>query len=256
MLPETLLFDLDDTILRFSAGQPDAWRLALRECLSQRDDHDALLRAIRVASDDYWSDAGRAHLGRLDLYRARRDVAVRACAQFDVSVAVAHALADVMTDTKEAHVRPFDGAIEAVEELSRRGHRLALLTNGGALFQRRKLERFSLEQYFELVLVEGELGFGKPDPRVFQVALRHFRLEPHAAIMIGDNLEADIGGAQAVGLRTVWHDAYDVGLPERPSPQPDVVVRSVSELLSFPCVDNAAERSEDRPPGRAVRAGF
>ena len=47
----------------------------------------------------------------------------------------------------------------------------------------------------------------------------------------GDNLEADIAGAHAAGIPTVWHDALGVGLPPAPLVRPDRVVRSLSELL-------------------------
>ena len=124
-------------------------------------------------------------------------------------------------------------AIEALHTLRERGHRLGLLTNGCSAFQRRKLLRFELEPLFELILVEGELGYGKPDRRVFQRALAHFGSAPAETCMIGDNLEADIGGAQALGMLGVWHDAHGQGLRPLPEPRvvPDRVITRLSELL-------------------------
>ena len=49
--------------------------------------------------------------------------------------------------------------------------RLALVTNGAASLQRQKIARFELEPLFDLILVEGELGFGKPDERIYRLAL-------------------------------------------------------------------------------------
>jgi putative hydrolase of the HAD superfamily len=138
-----------------------------------------------------------------------------------------------VTDRKEAHVHPFDGAVETLQVLRERGHRMALLTNGSALFQRRKLQRFSLEPFFELILIEGELGYGKPDPRVFRAALDFFATPPGSVWMIGDNLEADIAGAQQLGIDGVWHDPDGRGLPERPPAVPRRVIRQVSELLEL-----------------------
>jgi putative hydrolase of the HAD superfamily len=230
-LPEVLLFDLDDTLLRFTAGQPDCWQLALELHLPDHADHTALLEAIRAEGSDFWAPAERAFWGRQNMHAARRLIACAALASRGVSLAICHRIADEMTDRKEALVRPFDGALETLATLRERGHRLGLLTNGSAEFQRRKLQRYALEPLFELVLIEGELGYGKPDPRVFERALRFFGVRPSETCMIGDNLEADIGGAQAAGIPTVWHDAHGLGLPKAPLVRPDRIIRHLNELL-------------------------
>jgi HAD superfamily hydrolase (TIGR01549 family) len=231
-LPEVLLFDLDDTILRFSAGQPNCWQLALELHVPDRADHAALVTAIELEGTDFWTPPERAFWGRQNMHAARRLIACSALANHGISLALCHRIADEMTERKEALVRPFDGALEALQALRRRGHRMGLLTNGSAAFQRRKLTRFELEPLFDLVLIEGELGYGKPDRRVFDAALAHFGAHAEACTMIGDNLDADIAGARSRGIRAVWHDAHGVGLPERVAVMPDRIIRSLNELLS------------------------
>jgi putative hydrolase of the HAD superfamily len=233
-MPRVLLFDLDDTILRFTTGQPNFWLRALQRHLPEAVDRHAQLHVqIEALNHEYWSEPERAFRGRQDMHGARRAVARAALEPAGVSLELCQRIADEMTDHKEALVRPFEGAIAALGVLRERGHRLALLTNGSALFQRRKLQRFALEPLFELILIEGELGYGKPDARVFQAALDHFAVQPQDAWMIGDNLEADIAGAQQLGICGVWHDAEGRGLPEQPPAVPERVIRQVAELLSL-----------------------
>ena len=74
-LPSVLLFDLDDTILRFTAGQPNFWALALQEHLPERTDQGSLLAAIQAASDQFWEPAERAFWGRQNMQEARRSIA-------------------------------------------------------------------------------------------------------------------------------------------------------------------------------------
>jgi putative hydrolase of the HAD superfamily len=231
-LPRVLLFDLDDTILRFSAGQPNCWQLALELHAPARSDHASLLRAIEVSSSEFWALSSRAFWGRQNMHAARRLIACSALAAHDVPLADCHRIADEMTERKEALVRPFDGALEALEALRQRGHRLGLLTNGSGLFQRRKLARFALEPLFDVILIEGELGYGKPDRRVFERALEFFDVGAVGACMIGDNLEADIAAARGLGIPAIWHDAYGVGLPARGEADPDRVIGSLNELLA------------------------
>jgi len=233
-MPQVLLFDLDDTILRFTSGQPNFWLRALERHLPQAvERHVALLAQIDAVNHEYWSEPERAFRGRQDLHDARRWVARAVLEPEGVAPELCQCIADEVTEHKEAHVHPFEGAIATLGVLRERGYRLALLTNGSALFQRRKLQRFALEPLFELILIEGELGYGKPDARVFQAALDHFGVEPREAWMIGDNLEADIAGAQQLGICGVWHDPEGRGLPERPPAVPQRVIRQVAELLSL-----------------------
>lgn len=235
MIDRILCFDLDDTLLRFSAGQPDFWVTALEQELEATHDRAALRRAIDPVSDTFWSDPLRAFHGRLNMHAARREIALTALAPLGVAHERCLRIADHVTDRKEEHVRPFDGAIETVRALREQRYRLALITNGSSAFQRRKIERFGLGELFELILVEGELGFGKPDARVFRRALAHFGVPAERVWMIGDNLEADIHASQQQGFHAVWHDAYGAGLPSDARCVPNQIIGSVTELPQLLC---------------------
>jgi putative hydrolase of the HAD superfamily len=231
-LPRVVLFDLDDTLLHFSAGQPDFWRLALERFLPAREDHAALLAALASASSDFWGEPERAFWGRQNMIEARRRVARAALATSGVERSLCERIADEMTEQKESQMRLVAGALETLAALRERGHRLALLTNGCSTFQRRKLARFELEPLFELILVEGELGYGKPDRRVFEAALRQFDARADEACMIGDNLDADIAGAQVLGISAIWFDAHGTGFKPGERRAPERVIVRLSELVS------------------------
>jgi putative hydrolase of the HAD superfamily len=230
-LPRVLLLDLDDTILHFDAGQPNFWQLAVQLHLPGHEAQAQLVAAIEAEARTFWSAPERAFWGRQNMHAARRLIADTALGALGVDLDVRGRIADQVTDQKEAEVRLIDGAVETLERLRARGHRLALLTNGSSLFQRRKLARFGLEGWFERVLIEGELGYGKPDRRVFGMALADLGVSADEAWMIGDNLEADIGGAQALGITGVWVDSHGTGLPESPPAVPRHRIRRLSELL-------------------------
>lgn len=233
-LPEVLLFDLDDTLIHFSVDQPDYWRLALEAHLpGELAQSDLAERAGAIARVNaaFWADDARAFWGRLNMWEARRIVARQALAADPVELA--ERIADSMTRSKEAGVRPFDGAVATLRQLVGQGHRLGLLTNGSSRFQREKLRRCALGSFFELILIEGELGFGKPDARVFERALEFFGRAPGDVCMIGDNLSADIAGAQRVGLRAVWHDGGRRGLPSGLGVIPDATIHRVAELAQL-----------------------
>ena len=132
---------------------------------------------------------------------------------------------------RDEAVTPFRGALAALERLRGRGVRLALLTNGSTEKQWEKIRRFGLAGFFDHIQVEGDLGFGKPEARAFRYALSAVDVRPEETWMVGDNLLADIDGAQRAGIFAVWCDAHGNGLDTRAGVTPDRIVHSLDELL-------------------------
>ncbi len=66
--------------------------------------------------------------------------------------------------------------------------------------QRSKINRFGLADLFDLILIEGEVGFGKPDPRVYERALESLGVAAGDTWMVGDNLEWDVAEPQRQGI--------------------------------------------------------
>jgi len=93
----------------------------------------------------------------------------------------------------------------ACESLARIGaqYRLGMVTNGSSVTQRAKLCALGLEGLFDPLIISEEVGFRKPDPRVFRLAIASWGLLPEAVLFVGDDPVADIAGATAVGMRTL-----------------------------------------------------
>ena len=125
----------------------------------------------------------------------------------------------------------FPKAKETLEYFKSKGVGLCLMTNGGAEQQRSKIKRFGLEGIFDVILVEGEIGFGKPDSQVYGMALDSLKLEPNTVWSVGDNLEWDVWGPQQLGIYGIWNDVKKLGLPNSPKIIPDRIVRSIAELV-------------------------
>jgi putative hydrolase of the HAD superfamily len=124
---------------------------------------------------------------------------------------------------------PLPEVTSLVDRLAR-DFRLAVVTNGSALNQRRKLQRIGLVEYFEHVVISGEAGFEKPDRRIFGLALKMIQVCPEETLFVGDDPMRDILGASQAGLTTCWirgNQVFPEGLP-----QPDIVVDHLTELES------------------------
>ena len=98
-----------------------------------------------------------------------------------------------------------------------KGITLGIITNGTSEHQRMKFHALGLGRWIpeERLLVTGDIGINKPDPAVFQEAVRRMRLDLRETWYVGDTYEHDIAGAKAAGWNTVWLDRgkREEGLP-------------------------------------------
>jgi putative hydrolase of the HAD superfamily len=234
VLPQTLLLDLDDTILDDTGARDRCWEVACDEAAARHGvDRDELLRSIFEVRDWFWADAERHREWRQDMSGAWREVARLALERLGIEDdALAAELGDRNAALREELRELLPGAVETLEILRERGVTLGLITNGAADAQREKLERFALAAHFSYIGIEGEVGHGKPHRRAYEAALEALAAEPATTWMVGDNLEWDVAGAQALGIRGIWLDKHGDGVPPGADVEPDAVVRSIAELLA------------------------
>ena len=225
-----IFFDLDDTLVEDNGPAVEAcW---LDACAEAAELPQAELRqAIREISAWYWSDPDRHRIGRSDLLAATVEVVGRALAQLGApDDELARRLAVRYRALRDERLALLDGAVETIAALGAAGYTLGMITNGAALAQRAKIERFALAAHFAYIGIEGEAGVGKPDAEAYRRALRAVGCEASAAWMVGDNLAWDIIAPQRLGLRTVWIDRHGDGLPAGVEARPDHTVACVLEL--------------------------
>jgi putative hydrolase of the HAD superfamily len=207
--PLALLVDLDDTIVSDSVRAGFNWAAAVEAAAAVVPfPAEAVLRAIEIERDWYWSDPERNRVGRCNLIAARRSIvtaAIRRAAipEADIPTAVAAIVAAYGART-EADRGPFPGALDALRTFRELGIKLALVTNGAAEVQRAKIERFGLAALVDVIVVEGECGLGKPEPGVYAHALASLGVSAADAWMVGDNLDWDVVAPRRLGMRGIW----------------------------------------------------
>jgi putative hydrolase of the HAD superfamily len=113
-------------------------------------------------------------------------------------------------------------------------YRLVLVTN---VWSRKSkyveaLKRAEVFTLFDAVVFSSDGCTVKPSPALFQRAIASLGVERSEALVIGDSLRCDIGGASASGLRSIWIDPANLG-PSSVGPQPHAWIRSLRELTSI-----------------------
>jgi HAD superfamily hydrolase (TIGR01549 family) len=98
-----------------------------------------------------------------------------------------------------------EDALPTLETLRSQGYRLALISNTSDDRNVQTLvDRFGFRPYFDAIITSAALGVRKPDPRIFQAALDQLASAPQHAAMVGDMPEADILGADQLGMFSIW----------------------------------------------------
>ena len=214
MILKAALFDLDGTLYdrdalvhRLFAEQFDAFKPQLNAIPP-----DTFISRL-VALDDHG-------------YRDKRDVYRIAGAEWGFASDLCGLLENDFWNRYDGHCVLDADVRNTLETLRARAVKTALVTNGGADRQRRKIDALGLSSSFDAILISEVEGVRKPDPEIFGRALARCGVDASAALYVGDHPDVDIGGALGAGLHAVWKAVpywfctYDVP-----------VVRQLSEIL-------------------------
>jgi len=121
---------------------------------------------------------------------------------------------------------------------------IAVVTDAQTANARGEMHQVGLLDLFDPVVVSGDHGFRKPDPRLFRLALDALGVAAPDAVYVGNDLYRDVFGAREVGMRTVLFDS-EQGTKEHPGTTPDHTITDHRELLDLlglprPAADGAS----------------
>lgn len=249
----TILLDLDDTILSDDVATDLAFMATAEHAASKIDiDPQGLISAIHATSREIWQQGPfpewlhgigtseieglRARFDGEDHHWAtmrdwgpgfRRQSWMRALESLGVGDASLAAELDAMFERERAAANPWcPGGEEALKQLASM-YRLGMVTNGIPDVQRTKIEHTGIEQYFDAIVISGELAIGKPQLEIYQHALDQLGASSAETIMVGDSFPRDVLGAQAFGMRAVW---ISMGRQQPDGGDPWMTVESLAEL--------------------------
>ena len=125
-----------------------------------------------------------------------------------------------------------EDAIPTLELLKENGYNLGIVSNAGDDTDVQKLAQgFGITKYFDFILTSAACSYRKPHPRIFELALSNWYCLPEEAVMVGDNLDADIRGATEAGLYCIWISRHaDSNMEKQAQVKPDASISTLSEL--------------------------
>jgi HAD superfamily hydrolase (TIGR01662 family) len=127
----------------------------------------------------------------------------------------------------------YPGAADVVRSLHGR-YKLGIIANQSEGTVQRLAER-KIGTYFDLVIGSAEAGVRKPDPAIFQMALKQANCEARDAVMVGDRIDNDVAPAKALGMKTIHVRQGGSGRqqPRSAEETPDASVATIGEVLQL-----------------------
>jgi HAD superfamily hydrolase (TIGR01662 family) len=233
----TVLFDLGSTLIYFDSD----WETILEEAVHTL--HHKLL-AMGFQLDDHFPQKYRST--SREIYRWRDEELVetpadevlrrvlKECGQLEIGdQQVSEALAALYA-VSQAHWHGEIDAIPTLRTLRDQGYQIGLISNAGYDNDVQVLiDRAGLRPYLDFIISSAACRIRKPDPRIFHLALDHFKVAPAQAVMVGDFLAADVVGANKVGMGSVWitrRADLAASQPLLSTIRPNQIIASLSEL--------------------------
>lgn len=218
MTIDTILFDLDDTLVEYEKTTQE-----MLEATYEKLEIEPIFSASAYVSrfDEFLDESE-------DLTRVRANCFGALAEERGYDRTIGQEMADVYSRIRDpAGVQCIEGATEALDALSAE-FSMGIVTNGPPQIQRPKIESVGLDQWTDTVVCGGFDTPAKPSAEPFDLALDRLGASADEAVVVGNSLQSDIAGARAAGITSVWIPTSE----ETPGDiRPDYHVNSLTDLL-------------------------
>ncbi|WP_373687877.1 HAD family hydrolase [Acinetobacter sp. YH12207] len=188
---KAILFDLDQTLLdrTYSLRQFINWQVNFFQLVPQAKKSEFIEKFIQLdANGTVWKDV---------VYR-------KLIQEFAIKTYTEQLLLRSYIQDFNKFCCSFADVDSVILKLHQAGYLLGLISNGQSPFQEHNFQALGLAEFFSTVLVSEAVALRKPDAAIFHLACEKLKVQAEQCIFIGDNENADIRGANAVGMKSIF----------------------------------------------------
>lgn len=214
----SILFDLDETLL----NRTETVRHFLAE---QHQRFDPVREAVSLKAyvETFLKLDGHGYIKKDIVYPQLVE-------EFALDVDWRQLLADYEDKRRWHHFILFPNVEEYLHEKREAGYKLGIITNGSVNSQQPKIDQTGLDKLVDTYLISEREQVRKPEPEIFLRAAKRLDVATTECIFVGDNPQADILGAQQVGMKAVWFQGH-LPWPAEVENQPDYTISKFEELF-------------------------
>ena len=221
-----IFFDLDHTLWDFEKNSA----LTFQKILPEADVdlvHEQFINTYIPINAKYWKLYREEKVSKAALRYARLKETFHAL-KYEISDEKINSLAKEYILQLPNFNHLFDGTLELLDYLKEK-YTLHIITNGFEEVQTLKMKKSKIFHYFTEVITSESVGVKKPNPKVFLHAMKKAGSSPKESLMIGDNIEADIQGALATGMKARHCNFENTGI----NPNNITSIRHLLEIKQY-----------------------
>lgn len=195
----TLYFDLDNTLLDFSAAEYKAIRNLF--ALHNLPISDEMVARYSAINHTWWARFEKGEIKKEEIYSGR----FREYLEFYKLEGDPIKMAEDYFDFLSQGYDLIEGADKALDYIKSKGYTVCITTNGMSRTQYRRIENCSIKQYFDYIFVSEDAGSQKPEVEYFDFVMANTPEKDKSKILvIGDSMSSDILGGINFGVDTCW----------------------------------------------------
>ena len=226
-----LFIDFDDTLYDTYGNAVISLRETFEAFRLERffTDPQVFYDAYWAANIDLWTRYSKGEITRPYLIVERFRRPLSAGQGLDVTEPFCLEMSDKFLEFCSSKPGVVEGAHELMDYLKHQGYRMHMCSNGFHEVQYKKLAACGLKDYFDTIILSEDAGANKPSMQYFDYALRQSGADIATTMMIGDNLQTDIMGANRAGLDTILFNRWGI----EPSSVPTYTVETLRDIMKI-----------------------
>ena len=205
MLIKSVFFDLDHTLWDFEKNSELSFKKIFKK-YTITINFEKFIEAYVPINFKYWKLYRNGEISK-EFLRYNRLKEVFNLFDYEIDDRIINNISHDYIEFLPENNKLMDGAIEILEYLKPK-YRLFIITNGFREVQDKKLKNSNIKRYFEAIYDSESVGVKKPDPKIFEYALKDSGSNPQESLMVGDNYEADVLGAKKLRINTLHFVAH------------------------------------------------
>lgn len=218
---KAMLFDLDDTLLDRNSAVDNMFLLIIDTCYKD------INLSTKIEMLNYFKECDRISYGDNDKAKVLESFFNKFPPNYNLPC---NTMQDFWNINFPNCFSISQNTIHIVNAIKKQV-KVAILTNGSIQRQKAKIVNTSLNSCFDTIFISEEVGFSKPDKRIFELALNTLNVQPENALFVGDDLEKDIAGCQNAKMKGIWFNPHSIKNDTKINPFAEV--HSFDQLLSF-----------------------
>ena len=210
---KAIIFDLDRTLFNIDIPEEKALTSVHKHFVPEHIELDHFIDTYKIENEKWWQKRSRENA---TLYQVRHNSFIDLYKTLKINLPKpVEFISKHYIGEAQKHWVLYDGVNQMLDRLHAENYQVALVTNGFSTVQHPKLDFMDMKKYFHVITISDEVGFAKPDRKIFDITIDKLGIHKDEVVYVGDNLHDDYKGSQNAGIKFLWFNEHHHPNPEK-----------------------------------------